>query len=57
MLGQNKNAIQKNNNATSKNKPESAGERRKIKKIQTMGKAIQAEQDIPKQRKKLSANK
>ena len=38
----------KNNNTTGENKPESTGERRKIKEIST----IQTIQDIPKQRKK-----
>ena len=38
----------KNNNTTWGNKPESIGERRKIKKISTKGKTIQTKLDIPK---------
>ena len=38
-----------NNNITQGNKPESTGERRKIKDISTKGKIIQTKQDIPKQ--------
>ena len=38
---------EKNNNTTSGNKPESPGERRKIKEISTKGKTIQTKQVIP----------
>ena len=41
----------KNNSTTWGNKPENAGQRRKIKDISTKGKTIQTKQDIPKQRK------
>ena len=54
MLGQKeKNNTRKNNNTTWGNKPESTGERRKIKKILTKGKAIQTKQNIPKQQNKI----
>ena len=46
-------AIQKNNNTTWGNKPESPGEKRYIKEISTKGKTIQTKQDIRKQRKKI----
>ena len=47
-------ATQKKNNSTTwGNKPESTGQRRKIKEISTKGKTIQTKQDIPKQRKKI----
>ena len=36
-------------NTTWGNKPESTGERRKIKEMSTKGKTIQTKQDIPKQ--------
>ena len=44
---------EKNNDTTWGNKPESTGERRKIKEIPTKGKTIQTKQDIPKQRQKI----
>ena len=43
----------KNNNSTWENKPESTGERRKIKKKSTKGKTIQTKPDIQKQRKEI----
>ena len=43
----------KYNNTTWGNKPERAGERRKIKEISTKGKTIQIMQDIPKQQTKI----
>ena len=43
----------KNNNTTWGNKPESTGERRKIKEISTKGKTILKKYDIIKQRKKI----
>ena len=43
----------KNNSTTWGNKPESTGQRRKIKEISTKGKTIQTKQDIPKQWKKI----
>ena len=43
----------KNNSKTWGNKPESTGQRRKIKEISTKGKTIQTKQDIPKQLKKI----
>ena len=47
----------KHNSKTYGNKPECAGERRKIKEISTKGKTIETKQDFQKQRKKtLSTN-
>ena len=43
-----KSTQEKNNNTTWGNKPESTGERRKLKEISTKGKTIQTKQDIPK---------
>ena len=43
----------KNNSTTWGNKPESAGERKKINEIWTKGKTIQTKQDFPKQWKKI----
>ena len=48
-----KNDISKNDYTTQGNKPESTGERRKIKKILRHGKTIQTKQDIPKQQEKI----
>ena len=44
---------EKTYNTTRGNKPESTGERMKIKKISRKGKTIQTKQNIPKQRKKI----
>ena len=44
---------EKNNKTTWGNKPESPGERRKIKEILTKDKTIQTKRYIPKQRKKI----
>ena len=53
-LGQKrKTYTRKNTNTTRGNKPEKAGERRKIKKISRKGKTMQPKQDILKQRKKI----